>query len=308
VKFNEYLKSCREHTRLTQEQLVEALYSYDKEAFAGLEGNTLSKWERGVIKPKITRQVTIIRYFQKETGFALPCWHKYSVEEAEKLICKSGMKNLLGKSKELILNFPENETGPDHLEVYQLRTSEMLDSAIKLHMDLDQTYNHGTTHVKASTFREWALHPSNSFFYCEYLGQFFGLLFTLRLKQNSFEKMMRCEIQEKDLTFDDFASFDEMGSNYIFSFFAMNEKASSILFIHYYAHLIANQMKIKEIGVATMMNDAKKLIESISLKYFASLPLKEGLVLETYRESLPDFLTSEKVIKMIFSQQPCPEE
>lgn len=308
MQFNEYLRSCRTHANLTQEELVEALYHYDQKMFAGLEGNTLSKWERGVIKPKISRQVTIIRYFQKKIGFALPCWHEYSIEEAEKLICKSGMKNLLGKSKELILNFPENETGLDHFGVYQLRSSEMLDNAIRLHMELDQTYNHGTTQVKASTFREWALYPSNSFFYCEYLGQFFGLLFTLKLRQDSFEKMMRCEIQEKDLTFDDFASFDQIGSNYIFSFFAMNQEASSILFIRYYAHLIVNQTRIKEVGVATMMDDAKKLIESISLKYFASLPLKEGLVLETYRESLSDFLTSEKVIKMIFSQQTCPEE
>ena len=308
MQFNEYLKSCRENIGFTQEQLAHGLYAFDSNNFASIDSNTLSKWERGVIKPKIERQVNIIRFFQRETGLALPFLHEYSVEEVEKLICKTGMQDLLGQSKELILNFPENKISLDNLEVYQLRNSEMLDSAIKLHMDLDQTYNRGTTRVEASTFREWALYPSNSFFYCEYLGHFFGLLFTVKLKQESFEKMMRCEIQEKDLTFNDFASFDEIGSNYIFSFFAMNQKASSMLFIRYYAHLIANQTKIKEVGVATMMDDAKKLIESISLKYFASLPLKEGLVLETYRESLADFLASEKVIKMIFSQQSCPEE
>ena len=238
----------------------------------------------------------------------MPGWHEYSVEEAEKLICKTGMQNLLGKSKELILDFPENKISLDNLEVYQLRNSEMLDSAIKLHMDLDQTYNHGTTRVEASTFREWALYPSNSFFYCEYLGHFFGLLFTVKLKQESFEKMMRCEIQEKDLTFDDFASFDEIGSNYIFSFFAMNQKASSMLFIRYYAHLIANQMVIAEVGVATMMEDAKKIINSINLKYHASTMFKEDLELQSYRETLPNFLASENVIKMILSKQDCPEE
>ena len=308
MQFNEYLKSCREHLNLTQEELAEALYLHDKKTFSGLEGNTLSKWERGIIDPKISRQISIIKYFQKKTGLALPCWEHYSPQEAEKMICKAGMRNLLGKSKELILNFPEDAISGDKLTVYQLRNTEMLDSVIDLHMDLDENYNHGTTQVDASTFKSWALIPSNSFFYCEYMNQFFGLLFSVKLKQPVFEKMMSCQIQEKDLKSEDFASYEEKGSNYIFSFFAMNQKAASMLFIRYYAHLIANQSNILEVGLATMMQDAKKLIESINLKYHDSILLDKGMVLQTYRENLADFLTSEKIIKVILSKQGCPEE
>jgi hypothetical protein len=119
---------------------------------------------------------------------------------------------------------------------------------------------------------------------------------------------MNCEIQERDLTLNDFASFDEMGSNYILSFFAMNEKAASMLFIRYYAHLIANQKVIEEVGVATMMEDAKKIIGSLNLKYHTSTMIRGDLELQTYRETLPNFLASEKVIKMILSRQDCPEE
>jgi hypothetical protein len=119
---------------------------------------------------------------------------------------------------------------------------------------------------------------------------------------------MSCEIQEGDLTPDDFASFDEMGSNYIFSFFAMNEKAASMLFIRYYAHLIANQKVIEGVGVATTIENAKKMIDNLNLKYHSSIMLKEDLEFKTYSETLPNFLASEKVIKMILSKQDCPEE
>jgi transcriptional regulator with XRE-family HTH domain len=308
LQFNQYLKSCREHSQLTQEELVHALYSHNIDDFHGLDTTTLSKWERGITQPKISKQINIIKYFQERTNAALPCWESYSVKETEKLICKVGMKNLLGKSKALILNFPDKMIAADDLKVSQLRNSEMIDKVIDINIDLDKGFNHKFTELLPEHFKEWALHPSNSFFICEYKDQFFGLLFTLRLKPNAFEKIINFEIKEKDLTTNDFASFNEIGSNYIISFFSMNEKSASMLFIRYYAHLIANQKVIEEVGVATMMEDAKKIIDSINLKYHSSTLFKEDLELQSYKETLPNFLASENVIKMILSKQDCPEE
>jgi len=241
VHFNEYLKVCREENNLTQEQLTHALYGYNIEYFKGLDTSTLGKWERGVTKPKVSKQVSIIKYFQEMTGMALPCWDHYSVDEAEEMICKVGMKNLLGKSKELVLNFPSAMIGADDLNVYQLRNSEMIDKIIDINVDLDKDFNQDYTGLQSVQFKEWALNPCHSFYVCEYKDQFFGLLFVLRLKPESFERIMNFEIDERDLTADDFASFDELGCSYMLSFFAMNEKAASMLFIRYYAHLIANQ-------------------------------------------------------------------
>jgi transcriptional regulator with XRE-family HTH domain len=308
LQFNQYLKSCRENIGLTQEELVHSLYSHNIDNFEGLDTTTLSKWERDVTKPKISKQVNIIKYFQRKTNVALPCWEDYSVNETEELICKVGMKNLLGKSKDLILNFPDKMIAADDLKVSQLRNSEMIDKVIDITIDLDKGFNHKWTELLPEHFKEWALHPSNSFFICEYKDQFFGLLFTLRLKPASFEKIMNFEIKEKDLTIDDFASFDEVGSNYTISFFSMNKKSASILFIRYYAHLIANQKVIAEVGVASMLKDAKKIIDSINLQYYSHTIFKESLELQTYRETLANFLASENVIKMILSQQNCPEE
>ena len=308
MHFNEYLRSCREHANLTQEQLVQELYNYDIENFTGLETSTLSKWERNIIHPQISRQVHIIKYFQTRTNSALPCWEEYSETNAEEMICKAGMRNLLGKSKELVLNFPQKMIGAGDLKLFQLRNSEKIDKIIDITIDLDKGFNHKFSELLPEHFKEWALHPSNSFYVCEYKEQFFGLLFALRLKPEAFRKIIDLEIREKDLKLEDFASFDEMGSTYIISFFAMNEKAATMLFIRYYAHLIANQRTIEEVGVATMMDDARKLLANMHLKEHHSMQLSNGLILQTYKESLSNFLASEYTVRMILSKQECPEE
>ena len=306
--FSDYLRSCREENQLTQEQLVHDLYSYDTKSFVGLDTTTLSKWERGITKPRLAKQVSILKYFQQRSGTALPCLERYSQEEAEEMICEAGMHNLLGKSKELILNFPSKMIGADDLAVLQLRNSEMIDRIIDITIDLDKGFNHKFSQLLPRHFKEWALHPSNAFFVCEYQEQFFGLLFTLRLKPEAFEKIMNHEIREKDLTLEDLASFNEAGSHYVISFFAMNDKAANMLFIRFFAHLIAHQRAIEEVGLATMMEDARKLIKNMNLNHYADLEIGNGLILQTYRETLQNFLACEPVVKMILSKQECPEE
>ena len=307
MQFSEYLKSCRMNCGLTQEELTEVLYLYDDKNFDGIGVTTISKWERGITEPKLPRQLSILKYFQKQTNLALPCFDSYSAQETAKMICETGMANLLGKSKALVLNFPSAMIGADDLNVYQLRNSEMIDKVIDINIDLDKDFNHDTTQFNPEQFKEWALHPSSPFYTCEYKAQFFGLLFSLRLKPEVFERIMNVEIEERDLTVDDFASFEEMGCEHMISFFAMNEKAAAMLFIRYYAHIIANQKVIVEVGLATMMEDAKKLISNMKLHHHGSKSIGEGLELQTYRETLPVFLACERVVKMVLTKQKSPE-
>jgi transcriptional regulator with XRE-family HTH domain len=308
LKFGEYLKDCRHRLGLTQEQLVHALYVHDTDSFASLDISTISKWERGVTKPKLAKQVSAIRYFQTLSGDAFPCLADREKEKREIEICEVGMQNLLGSSKELILKFPAGATEHEDLYVSHLRNLDTMDQIIDINLDLDKNFNQNLSKLQAEHFKEWALHPSSSFFVCEYNRQFFGLLFALRLKPDIFEKIMRFEIHESALTIDDFASFDEVGCSYMISFFAMNEKAAAALFIRYYAHLIANQDMIAEVGLATMMEDAKKLIRNMNLQHYRDKEMGKDLELQTYREKLPDFLVSEYVVKMVLSKQDCPEE
>ena len=297
--FSTYLKLCRENSGLTQEELVYALYAYDIDNFKYLDNSMLSKWERNFAEPKTLKQVSIIKYFQKQTGLALPCLDGYSVDDVEEIICKAGMKDLLGKSKELVLNFPSEVMGADDLRIFELHDSNMFDKVININMDLDKDFNHNTTHLKSTQFKEWALHPSSSFFVCVYKDAFFGLLFTLKLKQEVFEKIMNFEIRENELTVDDFASFKQIGSSIMISFFAMNEKSASILFLRYYAYLIANQKVIAEVGYVTMMEDTKKLMGNMNFYHCASETIDKELEVQTYRMTLPDFMACENVVKTI---------
>jgi transcriptional regulator with XRE-family HTH domain len=308
LQFSQYLRTCREHARLTQEQLTHALYAHDIESFEALDMSMLSKWERGVIQPKISKQVSIVKYFQKRNNRALPCFDNYTVDKAEALLCETGMKNLLGKSKKLVLEFPSSVIGIDDLMVYHVRNSENFDKYIAINVDLDRGFTHDYSQLDFERFKSWASNPVNSFYVCEYKEQFFGLLFTLRVKPEIFDKLMKFEIDEKALTNDDFARFDEKGSNYMLSFFAMNDKAATLLFIRYYAHLIANQNVIDEVGTASMMEDAKKLIGKMQLHTCERKTVSDDLIVESFRASLPTFLAHERVLKMLLSKQDIPSE
>ena len=308
MQFNEYLKSCREHGQLTQEELVHDLYTYDIENFEGLDTSTISKWERSITKPPPSKQVSVIKFFQKKTGMPLPCWDKYSIEETEDLICKAGVRNLIGKRLHLIMNFPSGMMHIDDFKIYPIRNFERMNVLLEINMDIHQTNNHEYTQISLEQFKAWALHPNNLFIACEYKGAFMGLFFTLRLKPEVFNKIMNFEMKKSDITEDDFASFDEMGYHYILSFYALNQKCATMLFIRYYAHLIANQKNIAQIGTITTMNDVKKVISNMNLAYHAGRITEDQIEIQSYDQTLSNILASENVVKMILLKQSCPEE
>lgn len=308
MHFNEYLKLCREHNHLTQEQLVHALYSYNIDNFKGLDTNTLSKWERSVTKPKTSKQISVIKYFQKKSGMALPCWDNYSIEEAENLICRAGMCNLIGKGNQLILNFPSKVMSVDDMKVYPIRNFEGTEALIQIYMDEHKAVNHEYTQISIEQVQEWSLHPNNLFLACQYKDWFLGLFFSLRLKPEVFDKLLNFEMKKSDITVDDFASFDEIGCNYMLSFYAINQKVATMLFIRYYAHLIANQKSISEIGVVTALDEVKKVVRNMNLEYHCSKITDDNVEIQAYRQTLSKVLASENVVKMILSKQGCPEE
>jgi len=302
MKFNTYLKTCREHNKLTQEELVNALYVYDIDLFEALDTSTLSKWERGITHPKAAKQVSIIKYFQKETGAILPCWDNYNIQEAEEQICQAGVVNLLGKSKQLVLNFPSNMMHFEDFKVYPVRHSDRIDTLLDINMDLHKNANHPFAQISLEQFSSWALHPSHLFLVCEYKKEILGLFFSLRLKPEVFQKIINFEMKKSELSMEDFASFDEMGSNFMLSFYALNNKIATMLFIRYYAHLIANQTRIEEIGVITALDDVKRVVHNMNLDETKSMKMEDQVELKAYRQSLSKVLVSENVVKMLFSK------
>jgi len=308
MQFNEYLKSCRENNALTQEELVHNLYSYDIEHFEGLDTSTLSKWERSVTKPKMAKQVRIVNYFQEFTGIALPYLPTNNLKEAEALICNIGIQNILGKNKTYILDLPSGAMNIDEFKVYPLRHSARMNSLLDINMDIHNEMNHIFTQVTLAQFQAWALHPSNLFLVCEYKNNFLGLLFVLRLKSETYHKLLNFEMKKSDISEDDFASHEEKGCDFFLSFYALNQKSASILFVRYYAHLIANQNNILEVGGISTIKDAEKIAHNMNLKYLSKKITDENIEIRSFTQTLAHVLASENVLKMILEKQKCPEE
>jgi transcriptional regulator with XRE-family HTH domain len=302
LQFYKYIKSCREHNHITQEELVSGLYNYDEEAFESLDTVTLSRWERNSTKPQFSKQVSIIKYFQKQTNEALPCWDNYSVEEVENLICTVGIQNVLGRTKQLILNFPSKMMHVDEMKVYPIRDIEKVKTLFELNMDLHMATNHEYTQVDIEQFKKWAVHPSNLFLACEYKNAFVGLFFSIRVKEEIFDKLLNFEMKKNDIKEEDFALDDEVGNDFLLSFYALNQKVAMMLFVRHYAYLIANQKNIREIGVTTALDEVKKSVVNMNLGLYKSKVTQNSVNIEAYRQTLNKVLASEYVIKMIFSE------
>jgi transcriptional regulator with XRE-family HTH domain len=306
LQFNEYLKTCRERYNLTQEELVQELYNTDDE-FSGLNTGTLSRWERSATQPSLSKQVGIIKVLQNYNNTVFPCFEELDDKEIENSICKVGIHNLLGNNKKLVLNFLSNVIQVDDMSIIHVRHAENINQILTMPHALDKELTNNFSILEDEHFKTWALHPSNLFLISEYEGQFLGMLFTLRLKPEVFEKIMNFEMKEEDIKVEDFASFEENGCNYILSFFSSNEKSASLLFLRYYAHLIANQKVISDVGALTILDDGRKLINRLNLKHLKEMQVNEGH-LSSHRAILSEVLINEPVLKMIFQKQECPED
>ena len=308
MHFNEYLKQCREHSHLTQEHLTSDLYNFDIDTFEGIQTTTISKWERDITQPKLSKQISIIKYFQQKTGTALPCWENYTVEEAEELICRVGIHNLLGKSKKYIYDFPSEMLSLDDMKVYPMRNSERMDALLDANMLVHQSLNHPYTQISRQQFREWAFHPESLFLACKFKNNFLGLFFSIRVKPEVFGKILSFKMKKSEITEKDFASSGEPGSSLMLSFFAMNEKVAILLLVRYYAYLITNQTSIDEIGGVTIQDEAKRIVSNMNLYLDGSIVTDDGTEIEAYRQTLPNILASENSVKMLLSRGECPEE
>jgi len=301
VKFFKYLKLCREKAKLTQEELVHELYSFDINSFKGLNTSTLSKWERDITQPKVAKQVSIIRYFQKHTGVSLPHWDNCTVEDAEERICQAGVENIIGKSKKYILDFPSKNMHSKDIHICLLKDSSKMNTLLELNMVIHEEFNLDYAQISLEQFKSWAIHPSNLFLTCEYKDTFMGLLFTIRLKPEVFEKIISFKMKKSDITENDFVSLEEEGCDYILSVFALNHKSSHLLFVRYYAYLIANQKYIKEVGTIKSEKDAKNILEKMNFKSVYTKQCINSIDIVSYKEALSNVLVCENAIKIILT-------
>ncbi len=304
MQFNEYLKSCRKKYKLTQENLVQELYNFD-DTFEGLDARTLSRWEKGSTKPTASKQVVIIQLFQKFSTHIFPCFYNHNNVEEE--LCRNGIKNLIGNSKEHIVNFPSNVFSVENISISHIRSHENINLVLNMPQSIFEGLTSNYFKLTLELLKGWSLNPSNLFLVAQTNEQFVGMFFILRVKPQSFKKLLSFEMMAYDLIDNDFANFEEESCMFPVSVFAYNDKVATLLYLRYYAHLIANQASIIEVGTTPLLNGGKKLVEKMHLTHIKDKKIN-GETLSAYSASLEDVLINEDVLKMVFMKQNCPQE
>ena len=304
--FNQYLKKCREKYNFTQEELVDELYSFH-DVFKGLDVSTLSRWERNITKPNVEKQIQIVKFLNTKSDTILSCFDELNRELIEEELCKIGIKNLIGTSKEHILNGPTKHFKLRYSRVNHIRSAQDIDKALAMPYSTILNLTDNVYELPLDIIKTWALHPSSFFLYAEYHEQFAGMFFSLRLKPVVFRQLINFDRDMKDISIDDFASFDELGCNFPIAFFAHNDKISALLLVRYYAHLIANQAVLQEIGAMPLFSGAKKIVQNMNLRLQKNKKVTQGQ-LESFSAPLHDVLINESVLKMIFRKQQCLED
>jgi transcriptional regulator with XRE-family HTH domain len=305
LKFNEYLKSCRKKYNLTQEELVQELYNFN-DIFAGLDVRTLSRWEKGSTKPTATKQVVIVQLFQKYSTHIFPCFSSFN-KNAEEELCRTGIKNLIGQSKEHIVNFPTNIFTTGDIDISHVRSHSNMDLLLKMPQSILSGRVENYFQITVEHLSNWALHPSNLFLIAQSNYSFIGMFFTLRLKPEVFKKLLSFELKAKDIDHNDFATFEEDACDFPIAMFAYNEKVASLLYIRYYAYLISNQDTIIEVGSTPLLKGAKKILEKMHYHHIKDKEI-DNRALASYSAPLKDILINEDVLKMVFQKQDCPED
>lgn len=303
MQFARYLKTCRENFSMTQDQLVTELYLFDDELFEGVSSTTLSRWERGVTETSFNRMAGIIAYFQSLAKLPLPCLQTKNAEEIEALICDDDIGKLF-KPRTMVADIPFDHRPFEPFELISLRHHPRAEELLELNAMFHRSINTPFTRVDTEKFKQWIDYPGNLFLAVTYKTSFLGLLFTLRLKPEKFEKIIDFSMKKDSLRREDFAAPNEEGSIYMLSFFALSQEVATMLFRRFYAHLIANQRQTSEVGFISSFDEAHLIAEKLKLQRTGK-QTSSGQEIFAYRAVLSDLMTSPMFLKTLFPRHHC---
>jgi transcriptional regulator with XRE-family HTH domain len=291
---------------MTQDELAEELYLQDAELFAGVNASTLSRWERGTSLPAMKRMERVLAFFQRQAHRPFPCLEERDPASIEAILCERPVRHLFDRQKSMV-NHAELEVGElPGFELVNLRRQGNAEVLLELNSMLHLPANSPFTQVPLEKFRAWLDHPANLFIAVSYRGSFLGLLFTLRLKPEAFDDLLRFRRRKVELELDDFATMEEEGSVYLLSFFALSPAIATTMFTRLFAHLIANQERIREIGIVTSFPDAQDLALKMNLRPTGRH--KDGpRTIYAYRNDLYRFFASDLGVKIFFPKHHCDE-
>lgn len=300
--FNDYLRICRENQDLTQNDLVEALVAYDK-SFDCLDTNTISRWERGVSKPSLSKQTLLIRYFSDTFNKIYPFIENAEPIEIEKSFCALGFSKLLGRHK-LVMSFPTQHMDKKRFRINLIQDSPLAQSALSKNLLVLQEMYGLPLSQEIQTLM--ANIPSNHFAVCEYDGDYYGHFFAIKLLPEAFEKILTFQMPFSLLSDDHIAKEDEKGSYFFFGFFGMSELMISMLWVHFYSWVIKKQSLILEMGAIITTKEGEMIAKNMNTEHFSSIEIDQKKY-QSFRGSIKQMLITENVVKMLFNPESCPE-
>ena len=298
MKFGEYIRVCRERYGLTQSALVDLLYGFH-DIFNGLDMVTLSRWERNVTAPNIERQRYFIEAMQEFEPRIFPAFDAIDMAEIEAAIFERGIQRTIGKHKRFILNFPSQIIEEDALQVEPLTLWEEPEPVLKIAHTFIHKVTQNQTDIPMERFAAWVAHPSTLFLVASYHRQFFGMLISLRLKPEIFEKLMHFEMEEKEIVPAHFADENEEGCAYPLSMLAYTEQCATLLALRYYRYLMEREKTTAYVGSRPKLKEGGELAKTLGLSLFQVAPDKSA---RTFRANINDVLLNRYVLTLIFKE------
>lgn len=301
-KFSDYLRICRENIGATQSEMVDQLLKIDT-TFNSLDATTLSRWERGVSKPALSKQTLIIKYISRYFDRIYPFLEEAEPIEIEKSFCAIGFSKLLGRHK-MVMDFPTNHMDTKLFQVKFYHESEHQMTALRRnHMIMQEIYG---PQLCDQLHEKLAQHPSNYFAICEYQNDYYGHFFALRLKPTVFKRLMDFTMRAEELTVEDIANDDEMGSYYFFGFFSLGELVISLIWIHFYTQLIKQQKSIEDLGAMIVSKEGEIIAKNMNTECINMIDVQDTTIMN-FQASIDQMLITENVVKMLFNPESCPE-
>jgi len=288
--FGEYLKLCRSTTGLTQEELARKLYIFD-DIFISIEANTISRWERCIVSPTYKKQIKLIKFFQQYSAYIIPCFENINNISPEQTTY------IIGKTKDIIQSLPIDVFSPKDIILQKVTLNQDIQKSLKMSFYIFEKLSHGYFHITLKQFKEWSQYPSSHFTIATINHNFCGAFFIIKLKPDIYKKIIYLEAKLQDLKYNDFASPEEEGCEFLLNFYAYHQSIAQMLFADYYIHLIHNQLLIKEIGTTPTLKSVISLLKKMNLKHITS-----KRELKSYSSSLEDVLLNKNALKVIFKQ------
>ena len=301
MHMGEYIRICREKLGWTQEKLVEELFLYDIDRFGGVDTTTVSKWERGASRPPLRRTQALIRFFQYHLSRPLPCWTARNEEDAMESLCDGEIAQILGSPKHLVARVPLGIDFSRGVRLMSLRGHPRAEELLEITAMMLETTATPYDRVGETELKRWMNCPDHLFTVVVYRDTFLGLFFSLRLKPESFEKVLAFEKRKWELGEEDWATARERCSILPVAFHALTQPVGTLLMARLYAHLLAHQEEVEAVGFVSSLRETEKVAENMGLRCIGEREVGETR-LHAYRGDLYDLFASPLIVKSLFER------